>query len=214
MTELVVVRHGETEWNAEGRIQGHQDVLLNERGKQQADAVARRLAGESLDACYCSDLKRTLRTAGPIAEAVGVSVVADSRLREWKLGVLECLLPAEPALSQSEAVRIYEERDPEAVVPGGESLRQRFERAIWCFREIVDQSPGRKILVVTHGGIVDDLYRFAKGIALDANRDWPLYNCGINRLKIEDGRWTIETWGDIDHLEEIGSMADWEGKAD
>jgi probable phosphoglycerate mutase len=207
---LIVIRHGETEWNAEGRIQGHQDVLLNERGQSQADALARRLKGESVDAIYCSDLRRAMQTAEPIAEAVKSSIAADHRLREWKLGVLEGLVPTEAKVQEPEAYRIYFERDPEVEVPGGESIRCRLERATVCVQEIANEWPNGRVIVVTHGGILDDLYRFAKGIDLDTERDWKLYNCGINTLRIEDGRWSIERWGDIEHLRKIGSMADWD----
>ena len=209
-TEVTVIRHGETEWNAVGRIQGHQDSFLNARGQLQTKAVADRLDGSLVDAFYSSDLTRTLQTAEPIATAMGVSVISDSRLREWKLGVLESLVLDEAANSQPEAFRIYQERDPEAVVPGGESIRQRFDRATSCLKEIISQHQDGKVVVVTHGGIIDDLYRYAKGIDLRADRNWPLYNCGINRLKIDNWKWTVEIWGDIGHLGEIGSMADWE----
>jgi len=212
VTELIVIRHGETEWNAEGRIQGHQDVHLNERGKMQADAAAERLRGESIDAFYCSDLKRAMQTAAPISDAVKSAIVADDRLREWKLGVLEGLVPGEAEVREPEAYRIYSEKDPEADIPGGESIRQRYERATHCVQEIVSEWPAGRIIVVTHGGVLDDLYRFSKTIALDAKRNWGLYNCGINIFRIENGNWTIENWGDIAHLAEIGSMADWEGE--
>lgn len=210
MTELIIIRHGETEWNAEGRIQGHQDVLLNERGRNQAEAAATRLEGEPVDAIYCSDLRRAMQTAEPIADAVKTAIVADSRLREWKLGVLEGMVPAEARVKEPEAYRIYFERDPEVEVPGGESIRCRSERATVCVQEILNEWPNGRVIAVTHGGILDDLYRFAKGIALDAKRDWKLYNCGINTLRIESGRWSIERWGDIEHLGKIGSMADWD----
>jgi probable phosphoglycerate mutase len=207
--QLIVVRHGETEWNAEGRIQGHQDVALNERGERQVAAVARRLASARVDAVYSSDLRRTMQTAEHIAEALGKKIIQDQRLREWKLGVLETLIPNEAAEKEPEAYRIYMERDPELVVPGGESIRQRHERAIACVREIDQKDPGERVVVVTHGGIVDDLYRSAMGIALDADQDWPLYNCGINTLRIKGGELKVEKWGDVEHLKEIGSMADW-----
>ena len=208
--EMIVVRHGETKWNAEGRIQGHQDVALNERGERQVAAVAQRLAEEPVDAVYSSDLRRTMQTAEPIAKVLGKEIVQDQRLREWKLGVLETLVPEEAAQKKPEAYRIYLERNPEEVVSGGESIRQRHERAISCVREIAERHPCERVVVVTHGGIVDDLYRSAMEIALEADQDWPLYNCGINTLKIKNGEWKIEKWGDVDHLSEIGSMADWE----
>ena len=130
---MIVVRHGETEWNAEGRIQGHQDVALNERGERQVAAVARRLASARVDAVYSSDLRRTMQTAEHIAEALGKKIIQDQRLREWKLGVLETLIPNEAAEKEPEAYRIYMERD---LSPGTLSSKS----CVMCFLEFIFQT--------------------------------------------------------------------------
>jgi len=212
MKEVIVVRHGETDWNAEGRIQGHQESSLNERGRAQAAALEKRFESERIDELYSSDLQRTLDTARPISEATGVEIRTDERLREWKLGRLETLSINEAREREPEALRIYEEGDPDVVIPEGESIRQRFERCTSCLKEIVERHGNARVVVVTHGGILDDFYRHVSGIALDADRDWPLYNAGVNTLRIEDGRLRIKSWGDTGHLGGIGAMADWKGE--
>ncbi|HAA74044.1 TPA: histidine phosphatase family protein [Candidatus Latescibacteria bacterium] len=219
MTEMVVIRHGETEWNVEGRIQGWQDSELNARGRAQAEALGRRFRGQRglIRAIYSSDLKRTMDTARSVADVVGLEIVADERLREWHLGCIETMLLDEARVREPEAVRIYEERDVEAVVPEGESIRERYNRCTSCLEEIAEKHKGDRVVVVTHGGILDDLYRFVNGVDLQAERDWDLFNCGINVLRIEnreskiENRWSVVRWGYIEHLEGIGSMADWAG---
>jgi probable phosphoglycerate mutase len=213
MTEVVVVRHGETDWNVEGRIQGHRESELNARGRMQAEAVGAWFREAEVDAIYSSDLKRTMDTAREIAAVLRLEIVEDKRLREWKLGVLETRLVEEVRASESEAVRIYNERDVDAVVPGGESVRQRYARATGCLKEITERHPDAVVVVVTHGGILDDVYRFAKGIDLEAERTWDLHNCGISRIRFTEGTWEVLSWGEVEHLEKIGSMADWGGEA-
>jgi 2,3-bisphosphoglycerate-dependent phosphoglycerate mutase len=231
MTEVVVIRHGETDWNVEGRIQGWQESELNARGRAQAAAVGERFRGEReegvrcVEAVYSSDLKRTMDTARQVADAVGVEIQADERLREWHLGCIETMLMEEAREREPEAVRIYDERDVEAVVRGGESIRQRFERCTTCLEEIAEAHAGQQVVVVTHGGILDDLYRYVNGIDLGEERALDLYNCGVNILRMDpptprlrrtgerrsriERRWLVERWGDIEHLKAIGSMADW-----
>jgi probable phosphoglycerate mutase len=208
-TVVTVVRHGETQWNAEGRIQGHQPVGLNERGLRQAEALASRLRGEAYEAFYSSDLRRAMDTAEAISRVTGQEIFKDSRLREWKLGVLEGLASEDAALRYPEAYTAFRKENPGYLIPGGESIRQRFERSIDCINDLASRYEGAKILVVSHGGVLDDLYRFANEIPLDEPRDFKLYNASLNTFRIGVETWDVVCWGDVQHLDKIGTMGEW-----
>jgi probable phosphoglycerate mutase len=121
-TKLILVRHGETDWNVEGRIQGHQDIALNELGLAQADAVGRRLRDERFDVIYSSDLVRAYRTATPVVARPEADIVREPRLRERHLGVLQGLTGEEAALRQPDAWKVFKSRSADAALAGGESL--------------------------------------------------------------------------------------------
>lgn len=210
-TELTIVRHGETAWNAAGRIQGHLGEGLNARGRAQAQAAARRLAGERFVALISSDLERALETATAISTATGLPVRPDPRLREWDLGILSGRLRSDAERDHPHAFRIYSEHRVEPEVPGGESIRARYRRTTGCLEAIAAEFPGGRVVVVSHGGVLDDFYRRATGKPLDAPRDFQLYNAGLHRFRIDAKRWELIVWGDIEHLEGIGSMGHWHG---
>ena len=209
-TEFTLIRHGETEWNATGRIQGHRAVDLNKRGHQQAQAVAKRLATESFHAVYSSDLSRAVQTAQAIQ--TDLCTQTDSRLREWDLGVLTGLTPQEAEAQHPEACAIYREGRVGDPIPEGESIQDRYTRVSTCIEEIAGQHPDQHIVVVTHGGPLGDCYRRATHMPLDAPRDFQLYNASINTFTLNGSTWTLNTWADITHLESIGSLGDWEGR--
>ncbi len=208
-THMTVVRHGETAWNADGRIQGHQPVPLNDRGRTQAKLLGERLAPEEIDAIYSSDLLRTMETAETIAEGLGISIEQDSDLREWSLGVLEGKRPEDSRAAHPAVVDAYERRDPDGEITAGETIRARYARTTSCLKRIARNRPGQKVLVVTHGGVLDDLYRMVNEIPLGGAPDFNLYNGGIHRFEVTDDRWTMTVWGDIEHMKEVGSLADW-----
>jgi len=208
-TELIVVRHGETAWNADGRIQGHQPVPLNDRGRKQASLLGKRLASERVDAIFSSDLLRTVQTAEAICEGTNLTIVMDPGLREWSLGVLEGKHPRDSRVDHPELVDAYERGDPDGAIPGGETIRERFTRTTSCLRRIAGAHEGQQVVVVTHGGVLDDLYRMVNELPLDVPKDFDLYNGGIHRFEVEEGRWSMTVWGDVDHLSEVGSLADW-----
>ena len=218
-TDIIVVRHGETDWNREHRIQGHLAIGLNERGRAQATALARRLADEDFDALYSSDLLRAQQTADVIARPLALSVSTDARLREWDLGVLAGETHASARRRCPETLAIYSEARPDAVVPGGESIRQRYHRVIAAVEEIARTHRGGRVLVVTHGGPLDDCYRRARGLSLEAPRGFDLFNASLNRFVLDLGSddlegdevtWTLTQWSDVAHLdgaEVLGSTA-------
>jgi probable phosphoglycerate mutase len=207
-TRLIIVRHGETEANLAGRWQGHGDSPLTEVGVAQAEAVAQRLGDCGFSTLYSSDLGRAHQTARIIAGQTGHAVVLDRRLRERHLGVFQGLTRAEMADRYPEAYRLYRTSGPDYAIPGGESARQRFERAIAGLEEIALKHAGETVVVVTHGGVLNGLMRYALGIPLDSPRQFKIWNGSINVFLFEDGHWMLETWGDRGHLSDLGALDD------
>jgi len=199
-TEFIVIRHGETAWNAQSRIQGHLDSPLNEEGLGQALLVAERLAHEPFSTLYSSDLGRALQTVQPIADRTAHEVVREPRLRERHLGVFQGLTGAQCEQRYPQEYARFKLRDLDHVVPGGESVRRLFARVGSIFTDLALRHPGERVVVVTHGGVLDALHRFAAGIALEQPRDFPLYNASLNFILCQDQRWSVQRWGDISHL--------------
>ena len=205
---LVLVRHGETSWNAEGRIQGHMDIALNQLGIAQAEAVGKRLAGEKFDAIYSSDLIRAYHTARPAVPDPDRTIVRDQRLRERHLGVLQGLTGEEAMAGHPDAWKVFKSRNPELALEGGESLGGFSRRVVGFVEDILGKHAGGRILLVTHGGVLDAVYRHALGMPLSMSRDFPIYNASVNVLCHDDRGWCIESWGDVSHLPEELAMDD------
>lgn len=199
-TQVIVVRHGETFWNLEGRRQGHLDSPLTPKGIDQAEALARRLIHENFNALYSSDLGRAYQTAEIIANATGHGIVVDSRLRERNLGVFQGLKSDEIQESYPEEYRLHRTRGPDYVIPEGESARQMVERNMRCLEEIAQKHPGQRIAAVTHGGVLSGLFRHTFSIPLDAPRRFDFLNCSINVFTYGPHSWMLQTWGDVSHL--------------
>jgi probable phosphoglycerate mutase len=208
VTDFIVIRHGETAWNAQGRIQGHLDSPLNEEGLAQALMVGERMAHERFDALYSSDLGRALQTAQPIADRTGHEIVRNPRLRERHLGIFQGLTSAECERDHPADYRRFHGRDPDHQVPGGESIRQVVQRVSDEFTALAARHPTGRLVVVTHGGILDALYRFARGMPLNRPRDFPVYNASINNVRCAAGVWSVEGWGDISHLTRDAALDD------
>ena len=156
-TEMFLIRHGETVWNAESRFQGHQDSPLTPRGIAQAEAAAEYLRSPMLAALYSSDLPRTLQTADPIAPATRLAIVPEPALRERNLGIFEGLTREEIAARYAEELSRYAERDPEYVVPNGESLRQLHQRGLDVMERLARRHLGESVAVVSHGALAHHL---------------------------------------------------------
>ncbi len=201
MTRLCIVRHGETAWNAEHRVQGQLDVPLNDYGRRQAQAVAAILGRERFAAIYSSDLGRALETASPTAAALGMEVKIDPALRERHYGIFETLTYAEVKVKYPEDYARFERRDPDFDFRTGESLKVFYERTVTCVSAIAAAHPGEDVLVFTHGGILDKLYRYVTGLSISAPRDFGIPNCGINRIGLAPGGWQILSWAQVAHLE-------------
>jgi 2,3-bisphosphoglycerate-dependent phosphoglycerate mutase len=206
-TRLVMVRHGETAWNAQGRIQGHIDIALNELGEAQAEAVGKRLASEHFDAVYASDLQRAYCTACPAVREAW-RIMKDSRLRERHLGVLQGLTGDEASVGHPAAWQVFKSRNPDAPLEGGENLSDFSRRVVAFMTDMAAKHAGKHILAVTHGGVLDAAYRHASGMPLTALRDFPIFNASINLLCHDDRGWHVESWGDISHLPQELTMDD------
>lgn len=199
-TKLIVVRHGETPWNREKRMQGTTDTPLSDVGQAQARALGRRLAGHEFTALYASDLVRARDTASIIAEHTGRELVMDSRLRERRFGIFEGLTAGEIQERFPEEHARFVSRDPDYEVPGGESARGFAGRCLGCLAEIAGRHRGEEIVVVTHGLVLDSLYRAALGLGHGERRPVPLINASLNFFDHGAGRWRLVLWGDVAHL--------------
>jgi 2,3-bisphosphoglycerate-dependent phosphoglycerate mutase len=198
--ELVLVRHGETDWNVEGRIQGHLDIPLNETGLAQAAAVGNRLREEAFDRIYASDLMRAWRTATPATHGDDQRIQREQRLRERHLGVLQGLTSDEAASRAPEAWAAFRTRQPDMPLQGGESLGEFSRRVVGLMTELAQRHAGSRILLVTHGGVLDVAYRHATNMPLDTPRDFPIFNASVNVLQHRLGAWSVISWGDVSHL--------------
>jgi len=200
-THLIAIRHGETEWNSEGRFQGHLDSTLNREGLAQAQALAERMSREPFDLLLSSDLGRALQTASAVAMRTGHEIVVEPRLRERRMGIFQGLTAQEVEQRYPEEYARFKSRDPDYVIPGGESMRQLYQRSIACITELAERHAGLTLAAVSHGGVLAMLYRHARAMPLDAPRDFQLHNTGINRFCRRQGAWELTGWGDIGHLE-------------
>jgi len=200
-TRLLLIRHGETEWNREGRIQGyHADSRLTENGETQARLLAQRLAGEDLFAVHCSDSGRARQTAAPLAAALKLDIVYDAALRERSYGRFEGWTYADLEREHPDAYGKFRSRDPAYAPPGGESGAQFRNRILAALERIAATAQGRRTAVITHGGVLGVAYRHITAASPDSKRDYSLHNASINRILVSGGRWSLEHWGDVAHL--------------
>ncbi|HEY5541917.1 MAG TPA: histidine phosphatase family protein [Candidatus Binatia bacterium] len=199
-TQLIMVRHGQTEWNIAGIRQGHLDSRLTERGMAQAKALAQRLARERFAALYSSDLGRAVQTAMAIADLTGHEVVTDPRLRERHLGIFQGLNGNEILEKYPEERRMLRTLGPDYIIPGGESMKQQVERNVAYLNDLAHKHVGETIVVVTHGGVVSGFFRHTLAIPLDAPRRFEFVNAGVNVFAYEEEYWMLLTWGDVSHL--------------
>lgn len=203
-TNIILIRHGETPWNAERRLQGHIDIGLNANGQSQADALGRALAGEPLAAIVASDLDRAHRTALAVAVHHPIAVQNDVLLRERCYGAFEGLLYAEIEQRYPRAYRDWQAREIDSVMPSGareaESFRRFYERIVAAIGVWAERYRGRSIALVAHGGVLECAYRAAVGMSLDSPRDFPVRNASINRFTFSGGKLALTHWGDVGHL--------------
>ncbi len=200
-TLILAIRHGETAWNREGRLQGHLNLPLNELGVRQAERLGAALADHSIDAVYASDLDRAAVTARHVAAPHGLAVRLDMRLRERAFGVHEGKLWTEIETAFPEDALRWRRRDPAFEPPGGESLSTLYARCIGVVSELAAAHAGQTIAVVAHGGVLDCLYRAATRIDLQAPRSWVLGNASVNRVLHSPQGFSLVGWNDDQHLQ-------------
>ena len=203
-TRLCIIRHGETDWNADKRIQGHLDVPLNESGLRQAHSMAHGLAECRFRAIYSSDLRRAWQTAKITASQLEIPLHSHEGLRERHSGVLEGRTVEELSRNNPEAHARFLDRDPDYRFGKGESMRTFSARVVAAVEELVASHAGGTLLLVTHGGVLDVVFRIATGRSLDAPRDYPMPNAGINWFEhssTEAVQFRLVAWAEQYHLE-------------
>lgn len=200
-TRICMIRHGETAWNAEGRVQGQLDIPLNDTGRAQARATAEALAGHDFTAIYCSDLSRVRQTAEPAARRLALPVSYDAALRERHYGMFERLTYVEVREKHPVEYARFRDKDPEFDFNGGESLRGFHERSLGAIGRVIERHPGEQVLVFTHGGVLEMVYRHAGELGLSSPRDFEIPNAGINWLEITPQGWKVLQWAHVAHLD-------------
>ncbi len=199
-TRIIAIRHGETDWNAATRIQGHTDIALNANGLEQARQLGAALANEDIDAVYASDLSRAADTAQAIATHHKLTVHTHTGLRERHFGYFEGQTWAEIEAKHPEDALAWRSRDTHFAPAGGESLEALKARVVNTLNELAGKHMGQHIVIAAHGGILDQLYRLANNLDLQTKRDWHLGNAAVNRLLWTPGSLSLVIWGDTSHF--------------
>jgi len=201
-TRIIAIRHGETAWNVDTRIQGHLDIPLSANGRWQAERLASALKDASISAIYASDLTRAWETAQYIGQAQGLQVIKEIGLRERDFGDFEGKTFAEIEVLLPEQSMRWRKRDPDFYPTGGESLVALRGRVLEAAERLAAQHPGEQIALVGHGGVMDVLYRAATRLDIQAPRTWALGNTAINRLLWTPEGFTLVGWADTLHLDD------------
>ncbi|XP_075105817.1 phosphoglycerate mutase-like protein 4 isoform X1 [Nicotiana tabacum] len=202
-TEIIVIRHGETQWNVASKIQGHLDVELNDIGRKQAMTLSME---PRISIVYSSDLKRAYETAETIARNCGgLEVIKDPDLRERHLGDLQGYSPRETAKNRQKAYQAFVSGQKDLEIPGGgESLDQLYQRCTSCLYRIAKKHRGKRVVVVSHGGAIRALHGRAFPHGPSAGK---IMNTSVNIFRISDeDEWTIKVWGDVSHLNQTGFL--------
>ncbi|MEK9773480.1 MAG: histidine phosphatase family protein [Opitutae bacterium] len=205
-TEILLIRHGETEWNLSGRWQGHADSALSPRGISQAKALSKRMKNEEADHFYVSDLERAQHTAKLIGDPYGWAFTHMPELRERDIGVLEGLTTEEMLVKHPAVYKSFCDGGPNYKPPNGESFSQFSDRCFSAIETLANSHPGKKIVAVTHGGVLGAIFRKILKIGMHTERNFLLLNCSVNRIKRSNHAWKLVCWGDIAHLEGIDSL--------
>jgi len=203
-TSFCLVRHGETDWNAERRLQGQLDIPLNAQGQRQArqlaDAVA--AAGHRFDALYSSPLRRAHDTATPLAQAIGLPLASQPALMERHFGAMQGARLDEAASTHPEAWAAYSARSLHHDLYGGESIQTFADRIHGAVRQLAEAHRGQRVLLVAHGGVLDMIYRLASGQPLQGQRMIVVPNASLNWLSYNGTQWQVDLWADTRHLGE------------
>lgn len=205
ITRLCLVRHGETDWNAAHRLQGHTDIDLNARGIAQAKQMAYALKRINLqfDVLYTSDLQRAAKTAQAIEALFKTSAISNAELRERHLGALQGLTTNEAPTREPDLWKSHISRNIEENLRSGESIRQFSDRIKTALEKIRIDHSGKTILLVSHGGALDMMYRIASNQALDANKVVTVPNASLNWISHDGLSWKVDSWAETSHLDDL-----------
>lgn len=207
MTELILIRHGETDWNRELRFQGQVDVPLNATGHEQARRLARRLTEEAVaaDHLVSSDLVRTRQTAAPVLGALlpqlHIDTLTDPGLREQDFGLVDGMRVQDIKDQHPEAWAQWLRFQADGGMPGGETTRQFHTRVMAALHRLAQQHAGQTLVVVTHGGVLDMVWRTARGLGLEGPRQSDIPNAALNRVRLRGDAIDILHWADTRHLD-------------
>ena len=204
-TRILAIRHGETMWNVDSRIQGHLDIALNDTGRWQAERLGMALKDEPIAAIYASDLSRAHDTALAVSRHTDVPVRPEPGLRERSFGEFEGRTFAEIETELPAQAKRWRQRDPAFTPAGGESLLMLEARVLSVAARLAAQHPGEQIALFAHGGVMDILYRAATRLDLQAARTWALGNTAVNRLLWSPEGFSLVGWADVQHLND-GSL--------
>lgn len=200
ITRFIIIRHGETEWNAANREMGQLDSPLTAQGRQQAERVGQRLATVQFEALYSSDLGRAVQTAKAIVQKCAREIVFDVRLRERHMGIFQGLTPSESEARYPAERAAYKSGGASHVIPQGESAEQRQWRMVGCLDELAACHVGGTVVVVTHGGVLMGFFEYVLGLAHGAGPRFRRPNAAWNVFTKDERDWILETWGDVSHL--------------
>lgn len=208
MITLYALRHGETDYNEEDRVQGSHDSNLTSAGRAQADALAERFRSEPVTAIFSSPLKRARETAEIIGAALGgMEVAVHDGLHELRCGEFEGVLFEEIKRSRWEEFLTWL-REPDVQAPGGESMNQLFDRVSGALKEILaDAEDGDNIIVVSHAGVVRMTLAALVGVPVGVSTSFSLTNASVSIFNRRRGRWTCHAWNDTSHLTGMGVEA-------
>jgi probable phosphoglycerate mutase len=199
-TEIILIRHGETEWNSQKRMQGHSNSDLSSVGQAQIQALGQWMKNVPFDLIYSSDSPRAKQTAEAITQFSGHELQFDQRLREKNLGVFEGLTSEEARERHPEVFRLFKTAGSKYVIDEGESTQQLQDRALEIVNEIRIKHPEKRVLLVTHGGFIRVVMKHSLGLSLETPTRFLIRNTGVFRLVWED-KWLVSQMGGVSHLE-------------
>ena len=199
-TEIILIRHGETEWNSQQRMQGHSNSDLSSVGQAQIQALGQWMKNVPFYHIYSSDSLRAKQTAEAITQFSGHELKIDLRLREKNLGVFEGLTSEEARDRHPEVFRLFKTAGSKYVIDEGESTQQLQDRALEIVDEIRIKHPEERVLLVTHGGFIRVVMKHSLGLSLETPTRFLIRNTGVFRLVWED-KWIVSQMGGVSHLE-------------
>jgi len=199
-TEIILIRHGETEWNSQQRMQGHSNSDLSSVGQAQIQSLGQWMKNVPFDHIYSSDSLRAKHTAEAITQFSGHKLKIDLRLREKNLGVFEGLTSEEARERHPEVFRLFKTAGSKYVIDEGESTQQLQDRALEIVDEIRIKHPEEHVLLVTHGGFIRVVMKHSLGLSLETPTRFLIRNTGVFRLVWED-KWIVSQMGGVSHLE-------------